>query len=182
MATPHSRPLVRELLFECYARPLHPELFTVLAERHIRHPDFHLSVRVTQTGHVISWNDGRTYLTEVTVPADLVFSERRRLLRRPFGHEQSATCDAGAGVRYQTTFQIETLAGPLFGDIHREIRADGGKRGLFFDFAPGSRLALAPLTHVTAEYRPGCLFLTAFHTFPDESIVLKTQSLIERTS
>lgn len=181
MATHLSRPSVRDLLFEVYARPLHPELFDVLAERHIRHPDFHLAVRATRTGHVISWNDGRTHLTEVTAAADLTLSQRGRLLRRPFGHEQSAACDVGRGVRYQATFQVETLAEPLFEGVHREIRADGGKRGLFFDFAPGSRLALAALTHVTAEYRPGCLFLTAFHTFPDEHVILKTQSLIERT-
>ena len=40
-------------------------------------------------------------------------------------------------------------------------------------------LALAPLAHLTAEHKPGCLFVTAFHTFPREFAVLKTQSLIE---
>jgi hypothetical protein len=30
------------------------------------------------------------------------------------------------------------------------------------------------------EARPGCLFLSAFHTFPDELTVVKTQSLIEK--
>ena len=33
---------------------------------------------------------------------------------------------------------------------------------------------------VTAEFRPGCLFLSSFHTFPAENTVVKTQSLIER--
>jgi hypothetical protein len=181
MAPPFIRPSVSDLDFEVYARPLHPELFDVLAERVIRHSDFHLAVRVTRTGHVICWNDGRSHLTEVTAAADQELPLRGRLLHRPFRHEQSARCEGGRGVRYQATFQIETLAPSLYEGVHREIRADGGKRGLFFDFAPGSRLALAPLSHLTAEYRPGCLFLTSFHTFPEEHVVLKTQSLIERT-
>jgi len=36
------------------------------------------------------------------------------------------------------------------------------------------------LGFVTVEARPGCLFLSAFHTFPEEHTVVKTQSLIEK--
>lgn len=201
MATPLIRPSVSDLAFEVYGRPLHPELFDILAVRQIQHRDFYLSVRVTPTGHVICWNDGRNHLTEVTASARLDRPTRGKLIYRSFGHEQSAECQGGPGVHYQVTFQIETLSPALYEDIDREIRNDGGKRGLFFDFALGrgegelggraglplfpqnrsSRLSLAPLSHLTAEYRPGCLFLTAFHTFPKECVVLKTQSLIERT-
>ena len=41
-------------------------------------------------------------------------------------------------------------------------------------------LALPPLGYVCAEFRPGCLFLSSFHTFPGEHTVIKTQSLIEK--
>ena len=41
-------------------------------------------------------------------------------------------------------------------------------------------LTVAPLGFVTVEARPGCLFLTSFHTFPGENTVVKTQSLIEK--
>ena len=37
-----------------------------------------------------------------------------------------------------------------------------------------------PLGLITVEARPGCLFLSTFHTFPDEYAVVKTQSLIEK--
>jgi hypothetical protein len=33
---------------------------------------------------------------------------------------------------------------------------------------------------VTVETRAGCLFLSTFHTFPDEHTVVKSQSLIEK--
>ena len=58
--------------------------------------------------------------------------------------------------------------------------ADGGKRGLLYNFQPHHRLAVSPLSFVTVEARAGCLFLTTFHTFPDEHTVVKSQSLIEK--
>ena len=39
---------------------------------------------------------------------------------------------------------------------------------------------VACLGFVLAAFRPGCLFLTTFHTFPSEHTVVKTQSLIEK--
>ena len=54
------------------------------------------------------------------------------------------------------------------------------KRGFLYHFSPHARLALAPLGFVLADFRPGCLFLSTFHTFPGEHTVVKTQSLIER--
>ena len=73
------------------------------------------------------------------------------------------------------------MASPeVFAQIHDEIRADGEKRGFLHHFGPHARFALAPLGFVLAEFRPGCLFLTTFHTFPSEHTVVKTQSLIEK--
>ena len=59
-------------------------------------------------------------------------------------------------------------------------KALGSKRGILHNFQPHHRLAVAPLGFVSVEARAGCLFLSAFHTFPDEHTVVKTQSLIER--
>ena len=43
-----------------------------------------------------------------------------------------------------------------------------------------NRVGLSPLGVVIAEALPHSLSVTAFHTFPDEFAVLKTQSLIEQ--
>jgi hypothetical protein len=179
MAT-RTRPAVAGLVFQVYSRPVHPELFEVLGERLIEHPDFRLAVRLTPTGHVISWENGAVHLTEATISITQEMPPSRCLLSRAFGPESSVRADCGRGVSYQATYHAEALPAALFASVHDEILADGGKRGMLFDFGAPSRLALAPLAHVTAEYRPGCLFLTAFHTFPRECTILKTQSLIEQ--
>jgi hypothetical protein len=182
MGTPLVRPPVADLVFQVYGRPLHPELFEVVASRQVRHADFELTVRITRTGHVVSWENEDVYLTEVTAAADQELPQRRRLLHYRLRSEQCATLPCAHGVHYQASFQVEVLPPDLFAHVHDEILADGSKRGLLHHFASQNRLALAPLGFVQAEFRPGCLFLSSFHTFPGEHTVVKTQSLIEKRS
>ena len=94
--------------------------------------------------------------------------------------EHSATHVTTRNIAYQTSFQVETLPPDIFVHVHDDILAEGAKRGLLHNFQPNHRLAIAPLGFVTAESRQGCLFLSTFHTFPEENTVVKSQSLIEK--
>ena len=174
------RPRVCDLVFQLYGRPLHPELFEILAQRKIQREDYELTVRITRTGHVVSWENADVHLTEVAAAADQPLPEKRRLLSHRLRSEHSDTLACAHGVNYQTTFQVEVLPPEIFLHVHDEILADGSKRGLLHNFQPHHRLALAPLGFVSVEARPGCLFLSSFHTFPEEHTVVKTQSLIEK--
>jgi hypothetical protein len=174
------RPRVCDLVFQLYGRPLHPELFDIVASRKIQREDYELTVRITRTGHVISWENRDVYLTEVAAAADQPLPEKRRLLSRRLRGEHSDTLACAHGVHYQMTFQVEVLTPEIFLHVHDEILADGGKRGLLHNFQPNHRLALAPLGFVAIETRARCLFLSTFHTFPEEHTVVKSQSLIER--
>lgn len=178
----HSvRPPVCDLIFQLYGRPLHPELFDILAVRKIKREDYELTVRITRTGHVITWENADVLLTEVTAAADQELPERRRLLSYRLRNEHTARLSCAHGIRYEASFQVEVLSPEIFLHIHNEILVDGTKRGLLHPFPAGDRLAVAPLGFVSAEGRPGCLILSTFHTFPDEYTVVKTQSLIEKT-
>jgi hypothetical protein len=174
------RPPVGELVFQLYGRPLHPELFDILAVRKIQHADYVLTVRITRTGHVISWENKDVFLTEVTAASAQDLPERRRLLHYRMRNEHCATLACAHGVHYQVSFQVEVLPPEIFLHVHEEIAADGRKRGLLHRFPAHNRLAVAPLGLICAEARPGCLFLSSFHTFPSEHTVVKTQSLIEK--
>ena len=52
-------------------------------------------------------------------------------------------------------------------------------RGIFYNFLPHHRLAVAPLSHIAVEARARSLLIHAFHTFPDDCAIVKTQSLFE---
>ena len=180
MGVDFLRPPVCDLVFQLYGRPLHPELFDILAVRKIRREDYELTVRITRTGHVLSWENPDVILTEVTAAADQPLPERRRLLHYRLRQEHNGRLTCAHGIHYQMSFQVEVLAPELFVHVHDELIADGSKRGLLHNFPSHNRLALAPLGFISAEARPGCLILSSFHTFPTEHTVVKTQSLIER--
>ena len=78
------------------------------------------------------------------------------------------------------SFQVEVLPPDIYLHVHDEILADGGKRGFLHNFQPNHRLSVAPLGFIAVETRADCLFLSTFHTFPEEHTIVKSQSLIER--
>ena len=180
MNAPLIRPRVAELVFQVYGRPLHPELFEILAQRTVRREDFEFTVWITRTGHVVTWENADVRLTEVAAAAEQPLPEKRRLLDYRLRGEHQGNLICAHGIHYQTSFQVEVLPPEIFYHVHEEIQADGHKRGLLHHFSPNHRLALSPLGFVTAEGRQGCLVLNTFHTFPDEYTIVKSQSLIEK--
>jgi hypothetical protein len=173
------RPRVAELVFRLYDRPLHPELFDAVAARRVERNGVRVTVRITPTGHVLEWTDGAATLTELTATADPGLPERGRRLGHRLGGGRGGRWEGG-GLRYQVSSQVEVLPPEQFVRVHEELRADGARKGLVSHFRGGDRLGLAPLGVVVAEALPGGLAVSAFHTFPDEYAVVKTQSLIER--
>jgi len=180
MGVDFLRPRVCDLVFHLYGRPLHPELFEILAVRKIQREDYELTVWITRTGHVISWENANVHLTEVAAAADQELPQKRRLLSHRLRNEHTDGLVCAHGINYQTSFQVEVLPQEIYLHIHDEIIADGSKRGLLHNFQPNHRLALAPLGFISAEARAGCLSISTFHTFPEEYTIVKSQSLIER--
>ncbi|MBX9580993.1 MAG: DUF2617 family protein [Gemmataceae bacterium] len=172
------RPPVADLLFRLYDRPVHPELFDVLAARRAEQPGYAVTVRITPTGHVLTWTDGAVTLCEVTAAAGQELPGGGRLAHR-FGGGRGGRCEV-RGVRYQVGSHVEVLPPEQFAAVHEELLADGARKGFVCHFRPGNRLGLSPLGVVIAEALPRGLSVNAFHTFPDELAVVKTQSLIER--
>ncbi len=173
------RPRVADLVFQLYERPLHPEFFDILAVRRIERPDYEVTIHITRSGHFITWKNADSLLTEVA-DVDQAFAEDRRPLSFRLRGEHAGTVACGHGITYQMNFQVETLPPEIFMHVHGEILADGTKRGLLHNFQPNHRLAVSPLGYVAAETRARCLFLSTFHTFPDENTVVKSQTLIEK--
>jgi hypothetical protein len=172
------RPPVADLVFQLYGRPLHPELFDILTVRKYRREDYEVRIWITRTGHVVTWENADVLLTELA-DADQTLSCSRRLLSYKMRGEHSARLPCCHGVVYQTSFQVETLSPEIFAHVHDEILADGEKRGVLHNFQPHHRLAMSPLGYVVVDPRPGCVFLSTFHTFPEENTVVKSQTLIE---
>ncbi|MBA4188469.1 MAG: hypothetical protein C0467_10730 [Planctomycetaceae bacterium] len=179
MPLPYVRPKVAELVFRLYDRPLHPELFDVLLCRTVKRDGYTLTVWLTQAGHALGWTDGRVHIEEVTATADMELPETGRRLAHPFQGSRTGRCTFAGGVRYQVSSQLEVLQPEQFAHVHEELALEGARKGLAFHCKTENRLGLSPLGVVIATAIPSGLNVTAFHTFPDEFALIKTQSLIE---
>jgi hypothetical protein len=179
-----SRPLVKELVFQAYTRPLHPELFTIRARDRVHKLGHDVTVQLTATGHVVIWHAKGRFLTEVLTANDIILPGNRLFDYRvqpgsaPIYREIPARSKQ-PGFTYQACFQSETLEWSDFRRLHEEIESDGRKRGLLVRLPCKRRKTYPPLGHIVLEGHPGCVLIHAFHTFPDERTVVKSQSLIE---
>jgi hypothetical protein len=166
------------MVFRLYCRPLHPELFDVLAHRTVERDGYTLSVRLTRTGHLLAWTSGRIHLSEAIATTDMQLPDSGRCLGHRFDGGQSGKSRVGT-VRYQVSSQVELLQPEQYLHVHEDLAADGARKGMVFHCKSGNRLGLSPLGVVIVQTVPRGLSTSAFHTFPDELAVIKTQSLIE---
>lgn len=174
-----ARPRVGELFFSTYSRLLHPELFEVQSNRAVVRDGYSLAVGLTRTGHLASWNNGRDYLTEVIATAEMALPQAGRKIEHRFDGERRGRFTLASGIRYQISSQVEVLPAEQFIHHHAELASEGARKGLVFHCQKGDRLGLAPLGIVIVQSLRAGLSMNAFHTFPDERAVVRTQSLIE---
>ncbi len=182
MICTYDRPRVDELTLRLYDRPLHPEFFNVVAWERIDRPHYSLTVLVTPTGHVFEWGNKRSHVVEVTTAEGLELPEYGRRMTHPFAGERSGRCRLAAGARYHVCLQVEQLDPELFVRVHGELVGLGAKAGVLVGFRSPHTFGLNPLSLVTVDAVRDGVAVSAFHTFPDEFTVIKTQSLIEFTS
>jgi hypothetical protein len=83
------------------------------------------------------------------------------------------------GVQYQVDFQLETLDPEIFWTFQQELSHDGEREGMLHRFGSSGRLALGAISYINIETRSRSFLVQAFHTFPDDYAIVKTQSLIE---
>src|SRR5215475_7976981 len=103
------RPPVAELVFQVYAKPLHPELFDILATQTWQREDWRIAVHITRSGHFIAWNNGAVFLSEVDDNTIQEIIYTRRLLHYRLRGEDTAGVQCGCGSVYQTSFRVESL-------------------------------------------------------------------------
>ena len=173
------RPKVTELVFQLFGRPLHPELFVIHQSRHVERGNYDATVEITSAGHFVTWRyDGLT-LTEVATAAHHPLPTKRRLLCHRLKGQRNDHVNCRGGIQYQVSFQLETLDPDIFWFFQEELVQDAQREGMLHKFDSGGRLALGALSYVNVETRNRQLLVQAFHTFPEDYALVKTQSLFQ---
>ena len=173
------RPKVAELVFRLYGRPLHPELFEVYASRTVKRGDYRAKVDITSAGHVATWRYAGLTLTEVATSAHHPLPERRRLMSYRLKGQRDDYVKCRGRVTYHVSFQLEPVEPEVFWTYQDELARDGQRQGMFHKFDSSGRMALGAISYINVETRSRSLMIQAFHTFPDDYAIVKTQSLIQ---
>lgn len=174
-----TRPKIAELTFQLYGRSLHPELFQIHQSRLVERGGYQAKVEITSAGHLVTWRYEGLTLTEVATSAQHPLPQKRRLLSYKLRGERNDRVECRGGVTYGMNFQLEQVPPEVFWSFHEELLLDGETNGLLHRFDSNGRIALGALSYIHVETRARSLLVQAFHTFPDDYALVKTQSVFE---
>jgi hypothetical protein len=177
-----ARPKVNELSFQLFGRSLHPELFEVYRSQTIEHEKYVARIEITGSGHVVSWQHAGQWLTEVSCSAQHPLPQRRKLMGYRLRGQKNDRVECRGGVVYHVNFELEAVTPAVLQLFHQELAHEGEREGLFHSFASSGRMALGGQSFIHVETRKRGLLVKAFHTFPDDCAVVKSQSLFELPS
>lgn len=172
-----ARPKITELVFQLYGRSLHPELFEVHNSRTIERGGYRAVIQITTAGHVITWQYHGITLTEVAAAANHPLPERRRLMSHRLKGTSSDEMECRGGVTYKTDFSLEPVEKEAFWGYQKELTQAGTRHGLLHCFEANGRFGLGAMSYVNLESRDRSLRVQAFHTFPDDYALVKSQSV-----
>jgi len=79
----------------------------------------------------------------------------------------------------QVSFQLEPVAPEIFWTFQQELANDSEREGMLHTFDSSGRMALGALSYINIESRDRNLLIQAFHTFPDDYAIVKSQSLFQ---
>jgi hypothetical protein len=177
------RPKVAELVFHVYNRPLHPELFEVYQSRSVKRGDYEAKIDITSAGHVVTWRYAGLTLTEVAASAQHPLPQRRRLRSYRLRGQRNDRIECRGGVYYQMSFQLEPVEPEVFWTFQQELaatqRVPCRRQGMFHQFNSSGRVALGALSYINVETRNRTLLIQAFHTFPDDYAIVKSQTMFQ---
>jgi hypothetical protein len=172
------RPKVAELVFRVYGRPLHPELFEVAATRTEDRENFSATLSITNTGHIFSWHRNEQTLTELATSALCTTPRQHKLLGERFRGRRHHRIELGDEAVYECTFQTEPVEPKLFWTFQEELAQQTVHDGMMYKFGASGRMALGAISYVHLQTRRQSLRLRAFHTFPDDCALVKTESTV----
>lgn len=175
------RPHIEEVAFEIYDRAIHPEFFDIINRREFAIHAYQMRViaALTCDGHVIEYRHPRFRVVEVlgSTADERPVSGLNRKVKIRHHHQFDNPISDQALCRFG--LQKEVLEIAVFERMQEEIAADARKSKLKALFPSNNGLELSGVSYLTVNTLPGAIAVQTFHTFPEDTGILKTQTLIE---
>ena len=173
-----SQVAVADLRLSLYLRALHPEFFAIRARQALRHSTFEAQVWLLASGHVITFVDGASAITEVLAPRDLVLPQRGLVRTLDVAGENEHRLETRGPVVYQMAYQVDAQTPETYRREAEELLASARHGHLFIESLEAS--ARRPFSYAVPELRGTGLLVHTWHGFPAQNTILKTQTLIEQ--
>ncbi len=162
-----------------FDRPLHPELFRHAGDHRVVQTRYHADVWVVGLGHVVTVTTGPSSITEVVTADHEILPTRGVVTRFRMKGERDLEKTAPEGWRYLVSSQVETMDEPLYKSVHADLLKHAAKRGWFYLYENWGEGDQVPFSYLDHEARDGEFHVHAFHAFPHERTLVKTQTIFE---
>ena len=168
-----------ELQFCLYNRAIHPELFHIHRVKRIEQVRYKAEIWIVGLTHVITVQCGDQVLTElITEDAEILPKVGLATSFRFRGERDHAQSFTG-GMNYILSTQVERMTPQLFPATHRDYVHYAENKELFLSFEGWTHDDLKPFTFIDYDARDHEFHIHAFHAYPEELTLLKTQSIFE---
>ena len=174
-----ARPDATNLVLRTFGRTLHPDMLCHHNRLSLSLPGMSVDVRLIAAGHALIVKTDVQTLTELMSDGHEEHPIRGRLLEQKLKGCRTESVQFESGLRYDVSCTLERMTLSVFLRQNEELVADGPSANLFAEFPGKNRFSPGPLSLVRLETCRNSVIVHAFHTFPDQLVVIKTQSLVE---
>jgi len=179
MHTQSIRPSISETSYRFFDRPLHPELFSPAVSGKVRTSRYEMAIGICQGGHFAQVTSNGKTLAEVTAPDSQVLTTFGLQQTYFFNDEEELIVEVDKPFAYHFAGQVDAVDFPIFTRVQLELEMAASRAFLSYVFPAPHRLLSGPLSLIQVEGNEHMLTVHTFHTFPEDLVVLRTQSLYE---
>jgi hypothetical protein len=178
MDTGERQIAVADLRLSLYLRAIHPEFFAIRAGRAFKQASFEGDVWLLDAGHVITFVYGSDAITEVIAPRELELPKRGLVRTLDLAGDREHRMETRGAILYQMALQVDVESPDTYLKEAEELLASARQGQLFTETPPDA--PRRQFSYAVSELRGRGLLVHAWHGFPAENTILKTQTLIER--
>lgn len=179
MQAESARPSIGETCFRWFDRPLHPELFSPMTAGHLKTTCYTASIGICSGGHFLQLTCRGNSIAEVTAPDSQVLSTFGLQRTCFFPQREELLIESGGPIGYHFAGQVDPVEFSVFSRVQLELEQQARRAFLSYQFPARHRLLPGPLSLVMVEGSSRMLNISTFHTFPEDLVILRTQSLFE---
>ncbi len=168
-----------DLHFFLYRRALHPELFHIYLDKHLVYGDFQADIWICGLSHLVTVQTNGAMVTELAAVPDELLTDRNLITQFRFRGERDYQCRLNDELRYIFSSQVEEMTEHIFRTTYRDLMRYASKKGLLVQYPQWATNGLEPFSYIDYETRAHELHIHAYHAFPGEWRILRTQSIFE---